>query len=297
MITDHVTRGPTAPDPRRILVAEDNGINQKLILRQLALLGFDADLAVDGYEALACWQRGHYALLLCDLRMPRMDGCELAVAIRIAEQAGLRAGAPRTTIIALTASTWGEQADKCREAGMDGYLAKPLQLGDLNALLQVWLPDWTGNAPATGTAAPASNASFAINARNRAPVDVRVLEALIGSDPAINRSLQRQFQLSAAEIGARLGRACAGGDSLLASEQAHKLGSAARAVGALPLGALCAQMEVAGNNGDPDALARLWVMFEKELAAVNRFLDAVEPAQDEAHNADSSTAGSSGIAG
>ena len=95
-----------------------------------------------------------------------------------------------------------------------------------------------------------------------------MLEALIGPDPAINRKLQQQFQRSALEISARLGQHCLERQPLLASEQAHKLCSAARAVGALALGTLCMKIEMAGKAGDADALAELWGLFERELGAV-----------------------------
>ena len=71
---------------RLILVAEDNEINQKVIRQQLTLLGYAADIARDGREALKRWESGNYALLLTDLHMPEMDGYQLTAAIRLAEQ-------------------------------------------------------------------------------------------------------------------------------------------------------------------------------------------------------------------
>ena len=251
------------PGQRRILVAEDNPMNRKVILRQLMLLGFDADMASDGREALARWRQGDYALLLSDLHMPDMDGFELTAAIRVAEQST----SARIPIVALTANAMQGEARRCREAGMDDYLSKPLQLGDLRTLLRIWLP-----------ARPADAAVSSIDVRTSSdlPVDVRVLERLIGSDPVANRELQRHFQSSATEIAGKLGQHCRERQSLLASEQAHKLGSAALAVGALGLGARCAEMEIAGKEDDTQALAQLWMLFEREFRAVNDFLDALQ---------------------
>lgn len=255
-------------DACRILVAEDNAMNQKVILRQLMLLGFNADIAGDGREALACWQRGHYALLLSDLHMPDMDGFELTAAIRAAEQAG----SARIPIIALTANAMQGEAKRCRDAGMDGYLSKPLQLGDLRNLLQAWLPGGFDRVPGTGRNAP--------RVRSDAPVDVRVLEDLVGHDPMVIRELLEQFQASAMQIAGKLEQHCGERQSLLVHEQAHKLGSAARAVGALDLGACCERMEIAGKTGDTKALAQLWSSFEHELKSVNEFLDALRRAAD-----------------
>ncbi|MDO8934260.1 MAG: CHASE domain-containing protein, partial [Rhodocyclaceae bacterium] len=124
---------------RLILVAEDNEINQKVILQQLALLGYAADVAADGRAALERWQSGDYGLLLTDLHMPEMDGYELAAAIRDNE-AGQRAGKRRIPIIALTANALKGESERCRAVGMDDYLSKPAQLVDLGAMLEKWLP-------------------------------------------------------------------------------------------------------------------------------------------------------------
>jgi signal transduction histidine kinase/ActR/RegA family two-component response regulator len=122
-------------DGRLILVAEDNDINQKVILRQLSLLGFAADVVGNGRVALEHWRTGKYGLLLSDLHMPELDGYELTAAIRSEEQ-----GVNRIPIVALTANALKGEADHCRAVGMDDYLTKPMQLVDLKAALQKWLP-------------------------------------------------------------------------------------------------------------------------------------------------------------
>ena len=81
------SREKALKEGRLILVAEDNEINQKVIRQQLGLLGYAADIAVDGREALKRWETGDYALLLTDLHMPEIDGYQLTAAIRLAEQA------------------------------------------------------------------------------------------------------------------------------------------------------------------------------------------------------------------
>ena len=113
-----------------VLVAEDNEINQKVVSRQLALLGFRCEMARHGGEALALWRSGRFAILLTDLQMPEMDGYALAVNIRHEEN-----GDQRLPIIALTANALKEESDRCRSVGMDGYLTKPTQLATLEATL------------------------------------------------------------------------------------------------------------------------------------------------------------------
>jgi signal transduction histidine kinase/CheY-like chemotaxis protein len=120
---------------RLILVAEDDATNRKVILRQLALLGYAAEIGNDGREALQMWRSGGYALLLTDLHMPEMDGYSLAEAIR-REEAGRR----RMPILALTANALQEEFSRVLAIGMDAYLTKPMRLQELRVVLDKWLP-------------------------------------------------------------------------------------------------------------------------------------------------------------
>ena len=242
---------------RLILVAEDNETNQKVILRQLALLGYAADVADNGRLALARWQSGNYALLLSDLHMPEMDGYELTGAIRARE-----AGGSHMPILALTANALAGEAERCRAGGMDDYLSKPLRLADLKAALETWLPGVTPGAPPSPDAAPA--------------VDVSVLAKLIGNDPAVIFEFLDDFQSSASKIALALQAACGAALPLKASAQAHKLKSSALTVGALALGDLCARIETAGKAGSMAALRLLLPLFERELAAVQACIDALQ---------------------
>ena len=263
---------------RLILVAEDNETNQKVILRQLALLGFAAEIAANGSLALRSWQKGHYALLLTDLHMPEMDGYELTSAIRVQEQA---AGSARMPIIALTANALKGEAERCRAFGMDDYLSKPLQLADLKTTLETWLPALPSqNSNAAEIAAENTESGPRASART-AVVDLSVLEALIGADPALILEFQNDFRRSASKIALELAAACNAGQALAASGQAHKLKSAARSMGALALGDICAQIEAAGQSGASAALMALLASFEMELAAVNAFFDALQAPQTE----------------
>ena len=106
-----------------------------------------------------------------------------------------------------------------------------------------------------------------------AALDVSVLAALVGDDPAVIREFLLDFRASATSIATELGAACAAGDAAQAQALAHKLKSSARAVGALALGELCAEIEQAGRSGG--TLAPLLARFEREMAAVAAYLDAL----------------------
>jgi PAS domain S-box-containing protein len=117
-----------------ILVAEDNEINRKVMLRQLRLAGYAAEVCVNGREALERWRSGKFALVLTDLHMPEMDGYDLAAAIRLEE-----GEVHRTRIIAVTANALREEELRCLDAGMDACLTKPVRLTELKAAIEAWL--------------------------------------------------------------------------------------------------------------------------------------------------------------
>ena len=132
---------PAAPAPqevqRRLLVVEDNVTNRTVITAMLKKLGFAFDTAVNGQEALTLIEAGSEAdLVLMDCQMPVMDGLEATRRIRAWEQ---ETGKPRLPIIALTASAFEEDRDRCLAAGMDDFLTKPLVLRQLTKALETWL--------------------------------------------------------------------------------------------------------------------------------------------------------------
>ncbi|MEO8718892.1 MAG: ATP-binding protein, partial [Burkholderiales bacterium] len=257
------TREEALRQGRLILVAEDNETNQKVIVRQLALLGYAADVAGDGREALARWRSGHYALLLTDLHMPVMDGYDLTAAIRSEEK-----GSRRIPIVALTANAIKGEAERCRQAGMDDYLSKPAPLDLLQATLEKWIP-----AAAESASKPAAPPAPHTNAPM--PVDVSVLQGLVGNEPSVIRDFLQDFRASAAKIASELRAAYTAGEASAAGAAAHKLKSSARSVGALGLGELCAEIEQAGKAGRIDVLADLLPRFETEMAAVEKHLGSL----------------------
>jgi CheY-like chemotaxis protein len=129
----------TAFEEARILVAEDNPVNQKVTLLQLRNLGYAADLVCNGREAMAAIQRKSYALVLMDAQMPDIDGVEATRRIREAQAAGDRAYPSNLTIVAMTANAMTGDREICIAAGMDDYLAKPVKSADLRKILDRYL--------------------------------------------------------------------------------------------------------------------------------------------------------------
>jgi CheY-like chemotaxis protein len=133
----------------RVLLAEDNAINQKLAIRLLEKQGHTVTVANDGREAVEAAENGEFDVVLMDVQMPTMSGLEAAAAIRARE----RATGKHVPIVAMTAHAMKGDEESCLEAGMDGYVSKPIQPGRMmEVIAQV-----TGSAGETAEPAPTSN--------------------------------------------------------------------------------------------------------------------------------------------
>jgi PAS domain S-box-containing protein len=258
-VRQHPSQSPYAPaidhvrtDSNLILLAEDNETNRDVMQEQLRILGYSAECAEDGVEALRMWRSGHYALLLTDCHMPNMDGFQLTAAIRqdeIAEGQGRH-----SPIIAVTANAMYGESERCRARGMDDYLPKPLRLNELGPTLAKWLPQTTATTTDTSSGNDAESKTVANGADDSLAIwDTNTLVRLMGNNPAMHNRLLEKFLLSADDQVSAIAAATATADAALTSSLAHKLKSAARTVGALQLGDLCEKMEFAGREGNAPA--------------------------------------------
>jgi signal transduction histidine kinase/DNA-binding response OmpR family regulator len=134
-----VAAGGSAP----ILVVEDNPVNQQVACGWLRKLGYRADVAANGFEALEALERIPYTAVLMDCQMPEMDGFQATAELRRREGASTH-----TPVIAMTANVMRGDRERCLEAGMDDYVPKPVRLEDLDAALRRWLPGPGSEAPA-----------------------------------------------------------------------------------------------------------------------------------------------------
>jgi CheY-like chemotaxis protein len=119
----------------RVLVAEDNPVNQRVADQMLERLRLGADVAADGREAVQSFHRQPYAAILMDCQVPELDGFKATARIRAREGTGRR-----TPIIAMTASAIQGDRERCLPAGMDDYVSKPVTIESLRTVLEQWLP-------------------------------------------------------------------------------------------------------------------------------------------------------------
>jgi signal transduction histidine kinase/HPt (histidine-containing phosphotransfer) domain-containing protein len=246
----------------RILLAEDNTVNQKVALLMLEQLGYSADVAANGREVLEALRRQRYDLVLMDVQMPGMDGLEAARRIAHEWPAGER---PR--IIAMTANALRGDREACLAVGMDDYLSKPILLDDLrDAILRTGQPAVDLGAAAPGELAPPEAPAL----------DPLFLDRLRQLEIASGREIVRQFVDDfLADVPRRITemrRSLAQGDGAALAFAAHALKGSSAQLGALRLSSLCQQIE-----GDGDQTADSATLAET-LAAVERELARVEPA-------------------
>jgi PAS domain S-box-containing protein len=239
----------------RILVAEDNEVNQKLTLMLLERIGYGAELVADGREALEVLRRGRHDVVLMDVEMPVLDGLEASRRIQREWPPGER---PR--IIAMTANAMQGDREKCLAAGMDDYLSKPIHAAELAAAL--------------ARCAPRSAAS---PITREAVVDESALDHLEATtgDPAFVTELIDMFLRDAPELLANLRSAQRTGDTEELRRSAHTLKSNARTFGASPLADLCQALETAAEAGAIDEAAQRLASIEDNFARVERALAAM----------------------
>jgi CheY-like chemotaxis protein len=180
--------------------------------------------------------------------MPEMNGYELTRRIRELEAA---TGDKRIPIIACTANALGGEAEICLAAGMDDYLAKPVQLAELSKKLDHWLPI----------------------ARPAAPLDRTALASLTGGDVAAEREILMDFRRANEQDAATLKRAVDGSNILEVTTASHRIKGASRMIGAMALAAVCERLERASRADDWPAVRANMGAFEHELERLNYFCE------------------------
>jgi CheY-like chemotaxis protein/HPt (histidine-containing phosphotransfer) domain-containing protein len=269
LVTRHTLAEARAAGRARILVAEDNQINQQVALGILQRLGHHADLAANGLEAVEAVRRLPYDLVLMDCQMPDMDGFEATAEIRRLQGTGAR-----IAIVAMTANAMQGDRERCLAAGMDDYLTKPVCGDKLAATLERWLPN--GRGPRTGVDMSGTDGPSPEPAPSPVGgpplINLDQLESIVGKD---NRDgLRRYFRLylaSAEPLLAQSLAAVAARDSAEATRLGHALKGGSGNVGAEEMAGLAAELEKAAASGDWPRAGELCHSLKQSFARVTTF--------------------------
>jgi len=235
--------------PLRILLAEDVALNQRFALLALEQLGYCADVAANGLEAVQAIERQPYDVILMDVQMPELDGLEATRRIR-----RLHDGVTQPYIVAMTANAMQGDREACLQSGMDDYVSKPVYLAELRAALE---------RAAAGRPAPRAIRAEAL-ASLAARLDGGELVALYAAE--------------AARYAAELRRALEARDAGALARAAHDLKGSSGYVGADRLVELCRRLEQKGREGTLEGAAPLVAWTEKEIDRVRQALCPAAPA-------------------
>ncbi len=264
-----ITSGhPPSPTPAvaelfegKVLLAEDNPVNQRVARAMLAKLGLQVEVAGDGGEAVRLAQGRHFDIILMDCHMPVMDGYEATAAIRRGETSP-----DRVPIIALTANVMEGNRDKCLATGMDDFLAKPYKLEQLRAAVGRWLRPLAAT-PQDAHIAAGAGAPAATTAINTAFLDqFRELDPSGGTE--LIRSILQVYLDTSGEGIERVERATGDGDAESLRQAAHGLKSSSANVGAEHLSAVLKLLEQHGQDGKLDAARSLLEPLRAEYSLV-----------------------------
>ncbi len=263
---------------KKILIAEDNAVNQEVVLEILRTEGFTCTCAASGKGAVNAVEKENFDLILMDCQMPEMDGFEATRLIRAWESDGNnRAQArSRVPIIAITANAMKGDREHCLAAGMDDYLSKPLDPDKIISVIQKWLPrsTLTKEDVMKEEQVPSADNTESATAISKDPLDInKLLGQWNGKSKFVAKILQTFEQEAGSDIGSFEG-AFALGDPAQVASVAHRLKGAAATIGAEAIRAEAAKLESMGRSGDlsqaQECVSRLRSEFERYRSFMQR---------------------------
>jgi len=259
--------------PLNILLCDDNAVNQKVAARMLTQMGYRADIAANGVEALDALERKSYDLVFMDVQMPEMGGLEATRVIRSRQQQRSDFPKYKTSIIivAMTASAMTGDREKCLDAGMDDYIAKPVRLEDLRAIIERWGAIAAVSEPAARM--PARAALAAAQTDPESPVDMARMNEFTEGDAESFKELASLYLTQTTDQLEHLEAAVANADALEVRRISHSCAGASATCGMRFLVPLLRQLEHESSAGNLANSKSLCEGSLAEFARIRRFLE------------------------
>ena len=255
-----------------ILVVDDNKLNRDVMLRQINTIGYAADAAASGGEALGLLGQRNYGLILCDCQMPGMDGYQLSEEIRRREQSQGKAPIP---IVACTANVQPADVEHCYQAGMNDHLFKPASLQQLREKLQTWMAvDNTAKQEDAASATPHQSSSIGIDSSSA--IDRAILLEITGNDEEMAIQFLCSFREQQESLLLPVKQALDEIDMAAVGAAAHRLKGAVRTIGAVELGNVCERIEAAAKVGDNSLFREMRQAFFREAERLTYYLSQVQ---------------------
>ena len=249
----------------RVLLAEDNPVNQKLESRLLEKLGHTVKIVDNGASAVSESEKGNLDLIVMDVQMPEMDGLEATRVIRELE----KSSGKRMPILALTAHAAAEDYQRCLAAGMDGYVSKPIRLTALeDAIAQLFGEPLDHHGTQDG--APPPSGKHETIAAPRGLINERKMLAGLGGDRELMAEVLRLFIDDSARLMREMHTAAARKNSEAIRQAAHALKGSISNLSSGTARELAAQIEQAGKSGEVESVTALVGKLEKELATLQQ---------------------------
>jgi CheY-like chemotaxis protein/HPt (histidine-containing phosphotransfer) domain-containing protein len=267
--------------PLRVLLCDDNLVNQKVALRLLQQMGYQADLAANGIEALAALARRPYDIVFMDVMMPEMGGLEATRIIRERQLQPEHFPSYKSPIIvvAMTANAMQGDREKCLSAGMDDYLAKPVRLEDVRAIIERWAPiaamtEPVGVQGSTPSSTVSQNGPLAAATQTAelAPVDMGRLHEFTDGNPESLRELATLYLNQTTEQLEQLDAAVASGVASEVRRLAHSCAGASATCGMRRIAPILRELEGKGLTGDLSNAAQLCAQANAEFERIRTFL-------------------------
>ncbi|TYQ29152.1 response regulator [Pseudanabaena sp. UWO311] len=275
---------PLKASKLKILIAEDNPINQKVVLHQLRSFGYDADVVGNGREVLNLLECIHYDIILMDCQMPEMDGYETTRVIR-----QLDSEKSKIVIMAMTANAMKEDRDRCIACGMDDYLSKPIRKEDVAQKLADWEKKiFAQNAIASSSLIPFEVATTAIidninvdtnsldlnsnNSESLSLIDWTYIDSIADGSEEFKAEILQTFFESTSESLAQLEQAIAENNYHKIAQIAHSIKGASSNLGMIPIAAIANDLQQVGENQKEENIQEMFQKIQSLFSQIQNSL-------------------------